>query len=124
MKATEMTDFDLDTLLSAARKADALPSEALQARVMSDAMALQPKQVPPVAAQAVSVGWIDRLSALFGGGGALAGVSLALVAGVFIGVIQPEPVAALTSALMAEAQMDSVDLLPDAATLWEEVQDD
>ncbi len=124
MKATEMTDLDLDTLLSAARKADVPPSEALRVRVMADAMAVQPRPVASHAADPGASGWLDWLSAVFGGGGALAGVSLALVGGVFIGVVQPEPVAALTNALMADAQADSVELLPDAASLWEETLND
>jgi hypothetical protein len=42
MKANEMTDLYLDTLLAGARKDRAVPSDALMARVLADAVAAQP----------------------------------------------------------------------------------
>jgi len=123
-----MTDLDLDTLLAAARDDGPVPSDALVARVMADAVALQPRPgarpVARPAPDASPVRWLDRLAAMFGGGGALAGVSLAMVAGVFIGVVQPVPVTALTSVLLVGGQLDSVDLFPTEVAMWEEPQND
>lgn len=120
-----MTDPDLDALLASARDAGPRPSEALMARVMADAAASQPApRGVPVARNVRPAGWLRRLSAVFGGGGALAGVSLAMVAGVFIGVVQPAPVAALTSALLVAGDPGTVDLLPAGTGLWEEQPDD
>lgn len=128
MKANDMTDLDLNLLLAAARDDRPLPSEALMARVLADAVAQQPKPLAhPLAvtpARAASTGWLDRLAAVFGGGGALAGVSLAMVAGVFIGIAQPAPVAALTSALLVGASLETVDLFPAEVALWEEQVND
>lgn len=120
-----MTDLDLDALLAAARDTGPAPSQALIDRVMTDAAALQPRPAPVVRPVARGgVGWLGRLASVFGGGGALAGVSLAMVAGVFIGVMQPEPVAALTSALLVDTSLGTVDLLPAGADLWEEQTDE
>jgi hypothetical protein len=124
MKAGEMTDHDLDSLFDAAREARASPSPALMARVMADAVALQPKPVMRRGRYPSPLRWLDRLAAPFGGGGALAGISFAMLAGVFIGVVQPAPVAALTSVLLTEVQYDTVDLLPGDMTLWEEAVND
>jgi len=124
MKANEMTDHDLDSLLAAARTADRAPSPALMARVMADAMALQPKPASRPVLRAAPSRWFDRLAEVFGGGGALAGISFAMLAGVFIGVVRPEPVAALTSALLTGARYEAVELLPGDAALWEETGND
>lgn len=126
MKTNDITerDFDLDALLASARGYGPVPSETLMARVMADAVAVQPQPIErPLArttAAKMLARWLDQLAAVFGGGGALAGISLAMVAGVFIGVVQPAPVAALTSALLVETQVDLVDLFPTDAALWEE----
>jgi hypothetical protein len=125
MKTNEMTDLDLDTLLAAASEDRAVPSDALMARVMADAVAAKPNPLMrPQATHAVSGRWLDRLAAVFGGGGALAGISLAMVAGVFIGIVQPGPVAALTSALLVGTPLESVEMFPSEAALWEDPQND
>lgn len=101
---------DLDALLAkAARTRPALP-EALQARILADAAALQPR--PPAAARAVRQGWLATLADILGGSGALAGMAAAALAGLYIGVSQPAPLTALTSALWNETPLDSLDLLP------------
>lgn len=126
MKANDMTERepDLDDLFAAARDADPTPSANLMTRILTDAAALQPR--PAVVAtrlQPVDLptteGWFDRIAAVFGGGGALAGMSLAAVAGVFLGLAQPAPIVALTS-MLADASVETVDLLPDGTALWEE----
>lgn len=128
MKANEMTDADLDALLAGARDHAPVPSDALMARVMVDAIAVQQNVVAPAAvrprvaspAERSPVRWFERLAAVFGGTGALAGVSLATVAGVFIGIVQPAPVAAVTSALLVEMHLETVELFPSETALWEE----
>lgn len=126
MKANDMTERepDLDDLFAAARDADSAPSANLMTRILTDAAALQPR--PAVVAtrlQPVDLptteGWFDRIAAVFGGGGALAGMSLATVAGVFLGLAQPAPIVALTL-MLADASVETVDLLPDGTALWEE----
>lgn len=96
---------DLETLFRAARTDRPAPSDDLMARVLADAAALQPKAAAPaprrVAAPAPSrarTGFFAGLAALFGGGGVLAGMGTAAVAGLFLGFAQPAPVSALTAA--------------------------
>lgn len=115
------SDHDLDTLLAAARGAGPAPSDALMARVLADAAALQPR--PPVVSTAANPPrrpWFAGLAALFGGGGAVAGISFAVLAGVFLGVVQPAPVAALTAVFLTDEAIGSVDLLPEPGALWTE----
>lgn len=110
---------DLDTLFALARSADPAPSAALQARVLSDAAALQPVARARVAVPLARIGWLDRIAALFGGGPALAGLGFAALAGLFLGLAQPAPVALLTVALLANPA-GAVDLFPASDALWEE----
>ncbi len=115
--ATDAPD-DLDAALAALPRL--VPSADLQARIMADAAAGQGAAWarPPIARR--RRGPWQRLAGTFGGGGALAGMSFALMAGVLLGVTQPEPVAALTSVLLAGSAPDSVDLLPDGDLFWAE----
>ena len=91
------------------------------ARLMADAVGLQPKQVvelPQRAAPPAQIGWFRALSDLFGGGGAMATMASAALAGLYLGVVQPAPVLALTSALMGETVLDQMDLIPGTDALW------
>lgn len=126
MTPNEIDATNLDDVLAGARDTGPAPSDALIERVMADAAALQPRPVLPSVARAKPAGvrWLDRLAELFGGGGALAGVGLAMVAGVFIGISQPEPVAALTQVLLDQTLSDTVDLFPTDVALWEEARDE
>lgn len=107
---------DLDDLFAAARADRPRPSDALMARVLADAAALQPEPALPArprpAAPAAPGGFWAALSALFGGGGVLAGMGTAAAAGLFLGFAQPAPVAALTAALSAgtTTTTDALDL--------------
>jgi len=111
---------DLDTLLAGLRAADAPPSTALQARVLADAVAVQATAPARPAMRPARRTAFRTLAEIFGGGGALAGMSLAAMAGLFIGVAQPAPVASLTEALLAEEPLDTLDLLPETDALWTE----
>lgn len=120
-----MTESDLDALFAEARSNQTLPSDHLAARIMADAAAMQPRPVraggrPYRSRPGLFLG---RLSALLGGDGALAGVSLALGIGVVAGIVQPAPVAALTTVFLADARIEAVDLLPADAPLWEDRDD-
>jgi hypothetical protein len=104
---------DLDDLFAQARSAGPVPSEALMARVLADALAEQPK---PVVAVPVAVvrpeGLWSRLAALFGGAGALAGIGSAAAAGLFIGYVQPSGLSTLGEAVLG-TPLETVELMPD-----------
>ncbi len=99
-QATQGQDA-LDDLFAEARRTTPPPSEALMARVLADAMEMQPKAVvalAPVMLRGPGV-WA-RLAALFGGAGALAGMGTAAMAGLFIGFVQPEGLSVLGDAVL------------------------
>ena len=110
---------DLDRLLAGARDA-VHPSAALMERVLADAAALQPRPAPPRAAPPTR-GWFAAVLDVFGGFGAVAGMSGATVAGVFLGFAQPTGLTNLTLALQGGTEVvDSMELLPGDAVLWGE----
>src|SRR4051812_30421905 len=98
---TEMDD--LDDLFGAASAAAAMPSAALMARIMQDADRLQ---VAP-ARVVVRNGWLATVADWFGGGFSLAGMSVAALTGIYLGVVQPTPVLALTDLVTGESTIDS-----------------
>lgn len=106
-----MRDNDLDDLFARARDARPAPSPDLMARILCDAEAERPRSVPgPVRpAHRVRRPWT---MALFGGGGLLAGLATATVAGIWIGVQQPAPVAEALWRGAAASPLDSLDLVP------------
>lgn len=118
-----MKDDDLDTLFAMARAAPPVPSDALMARVLADAVAHQPAP-RPVAAPRVALpalgGMWHRLADLFGGAGALAGMGGAAVAGLVLGFVQPEGLSALSDTVLGGA-LDSVALMPSVDPLFSEV---
>ena len=108
---------DLDDLLAGAKLAAMPPSEALMARVLADAAAVQ---VRPVAVAArPRAGWFAGLAALFGGAGSLVGVGSAAVVGLFFGFVQPDGVGAVAD-LWAAGSVDQVDLMPQLDVLLAE----
>ena len=104
-----MRDTDLDDLFAKARHAVPLPSGDLMARILRDAEAAMPPPAPILSARVPRRSWV---LALFGGGGVLAGLATATVAGVWIGMQQPAPVAEALWRGDAAAQLDSMDLAP------------
>ncbi len=87
-------DFDLDRLLTRAAAAPAVPSDALMARVLADALSLQPKpQAAPLparpAARPPRRGVWEALAEAFGGRGVLAGLGAAAVLGLYVGYADP-----------------------------------
>ena len=108
----------LDDLFAAARADAPVPSGALMARVLADALAEQPRAVAAVsvAAPARRGGLLSRLAGLFGGAGALAGLGTAAVAGLLIGYVQPSGLVAVGDAVLG-SPLEVVDLLPDVDAL-------
>lgn len=103
---------DLDALFAAAKADVAEPSQALMARVMADAAEHQPKPTQRQARPSAPVlGFWAGLAAVFGGGGALAGIGSAAIAGLFLGFVQPLDLAVISESL-ASVTLDSVELMP------------
>ena len=115
---------DLDALFAAARATPAQPTDDLMARILSDAVALQPPPpviVPsPVATPIATKGLLSRLAEIFGGFGALAGMGSAAAAGLFIGFAQPAGLSGLSATLMG-GQIESLSLMPSVDDLIAEV---
>ena len=107
-----MMDDDLDDLFAAARAQDAPPSPALLARILADAASEQPR-APAPARLARPRFRLAALIAALGGGGALAGLATATVAGLWIGLAPPAAVDDFAATLWASGEGDSVELIPD-----------
>ena len=104
---------DLDDLFASAKAAVVQSSDALMARVLADADAVQAATMRRVVAPVVvkKMGFFASLSALFGGGGVLAGVGSAAVAGLFLGFVQPSGLGSMSD-LWVTASVDQIDLMP------------
>lgn len=115
-------DDDLDAFFAAARHAPPRPSVGLQRRVLADAeMALAAPITPPMAPKPAvhrPASLWARLADAFGGGGALAGMMTATVAGLYIGYVQPSEAGILVSAL--GGSLEELDLMPGIDALLEE----
>lgn len=110
---------DLDALFAAARAAEPRLPDALMARVLADAAAMQPRTnaLPGQASRPTPrLGLLAGLIDLFGGRGALAGMAAAGLAGGWIGFAQPID---LQARLGLGAQV--VELFPADLDLWAEV---
>jgi hypothetical protein len=107
----------LDDLFAEARRATPVPSEALMAQVLTDAMEVQPRAALPVPPTPLrGPGFWMRLAGLFGGAGALAGMGTAAAAGLFIGFAQPVDLSVLGDAVLG-APLETVELMPSVDTL-------
>jgi len=124
---TVMDERDLDDLLHAARTAPRPPAPAaLTDRVLAEAQTLQPARGPragsALAAPFLPVGpglWQAVLDAI-GGRRVLAGLSTAALAGLWLGLAAPAPVAALTDSVWPGQGLDLVELLTDDNEFLEE----
>lgn len=111
-------DDGLEDFFAAARAARPQPTEALATRVLADAAATaRPRPSPP--RRRLLRGW-ESLTATFGGSGVVAGLCSAALAGLWVGLAQPAPLAALGDRLWPQAALEDVDLFPD----FEEVLSD
>ena len=108
----------LESFFEAARDAAPRPSAALSARILADAAAETARRqtlqaAPVVPARRRGVGFWEALVLGLGGRGALAGLAGAMVAGVWLGVAQPAPIASLAQQVAGDATtLDQVDLMP------------
>jgi hypothetical protein len=104
---------DLDDLFATARVSRPVPSDALMARVLADALAEQPKAAGAMPLVVVPrAGLWSRVAGLFGGVGALAGIGSAAAAGLFIGYVQPAGLSVLDDAVLG-TPLETVELMPD-----------
>ncbi|MCH2168069.1 MAG: hypothetical protein MK107_10125 [Oceanicola sp.] len=116
--SAQALDVDLDIFFDAARSAQPEPSPELMARVLDDALAMQPPAQPLAARPAPSVptrSWLGTLLDTLGGWPAAASLATATLAGVWIGISPPDAVSAVTAqlGLAAEAAI----ALPDGEEL-------
>jgi hypothetical protein len=109
-------DALLDDLFTEARSLRPMPSDAVMARVLQDAAALQSGRaaVRPAPPPPSPVGW-RALLAVLGGWPAVGGLVAATLAGVWIGAAPPEGLVPYTSQLWGGAV--TVELLPEADAL-------
>jgi hypothetical protein len=109
-----MQDSDLDDLFAAARAAAPAPSAALLARIEADARHHLPR--PAARPARAPQGLLGRLVRAVGGPAGAAGLATASLAGLWIGIAQPQGLTTLTEGLTAglgaTAALDSVELIP------------
>jgi hypothetical protein len=115
-----MHDKELDDLLTLAAANRPAPNLDLLDRVLADALAAQEKMaapVPPLPRGQLlrPMGFLARLSGIFGGGAMLAGVTSTLLLGLVVGYLSPATVDYLTG-----GSADAVDLFPETDFLTTE----
>lgn len=110
-------DSALERVFADARAAAPLPSAALLARIETDALREQKgrvRTVPPVARRRQSV--VGRFLDLLGGPRLAAGLATATLVGLWIGWVQPAPLAGLTDRLddrlSGLSAPESIELIP------------
>ena len=116
-------DFDLDALFAEAAEVRVQPSAALQARILTDAAKAQPKPqafVKPVISPKPQPGWFAGMTDVLGGVRSIAGLSMAALVGLYLGVAQPTALQSLTGLLEGTTTVEQMDLLPATGTLWTE----
>jgi hypothetical protein len=111
-----MMQDDLELLFATTKQSTPGPSAALIARVLSDAhqeqsLLAQIQHFPPVVAP-VRPRFLPLWLDVFGGGGALAGMSAAMIAGFYLGFAQPSPVDTLTYRLWPSQSLETMDMMP------------
>jgi hypothetical protein len=114
---TTAKDRDIDRLLSALGSDQPAVPDALMARILADAAAVQDDMQPPRGAIRPVVPtrrmplW-GRIAAAVGGGKVLAGLGSAAVAGLAFGFVEPAPLTTLASTVLGQSFDISVDLWP------------
>jgi hypothetical protein len=107
---------DLDDLFAQARGVATTTPQALQARVMSDALAELSQTAGPNPSPTAMIrreSFMSRLFGLFGGAGPVAGGVMAGFTGLALGYLQPESLANFTDILATNASYDlTIDLMP------------
>ena len=117
-------DMDLDALLAQAAATPVAPSAALTARILADAQAMQPRPqatAVPSRPRPGVLAWLSDLAEGLGGGRAVAGLSLAGVAGLFLGVADPSALQSLSTLIAGDlTSVEHMDLRPATDILWTE----
>jgi len=117
-------DMDLDDWLAKAAATPVSPSAALTARILADADAVQPRaqaQAARVRPRRGLMAWLSDLADGLGGRRALAGLSLASVAGLFLGFADPSALQSLAGLIAGDlTAVEQMDLLPATDILWTE----
>lgn len=122
-----MSEDHLDSLFAAARAEPLRPPPGLSARVLDDAARHMASVAPPPALLSPATpprpGLWAALSTAFGGGGALAGMVTATVAGFYIGFAQPIDTGIVTAVLAGDAaggEIGQLDMMPGIDALLDE----
>jgi hypothetical protein len=117
---------DLDAIFAEAAAMPVAVPPDLMARILADAAEVQPRP-HAIAVQLISKpvgqkpGWLAALAEALGGGRAWAGLSLAGLTGLFLGVVQPAGMPSLTSLLsQTTVATEEMDLLPTPDAIWPE----
>lgn len=117
-------DAELDRLLAELGRTPTPVPDALMARVLDDAAAVQAARAAQPAVERLArparASWWQRLTEAVGGRGVLAGLGSVAVAGLMLGFVQPAPLADVTDAVWGQTVDVSVELLPAADDLWAE----
>lgn len=114
--------IDLDDLFAQAAQDVRVP-DALMARVLADAAREQPSVTAPLRPRQPigrPLGIWAALTGLFGGGGVLAGLGSAAVAGLYLGLVQPTAFASITDTVLNSGTVASMELMPGIDALWSE----
>lgn len=94
-------DAALEAFFADARATAPVPSEALVERILADAAAAQVRPAP--APTPSRRNWLSELVSTIGGWPAVAGLSAAAAAGVWIGVAAPGPLETWTTEMLGAA---------------------
>lgn len=114
-----MTDDDLNDLFAAAKAQSLQPPADLAARVLADADDVLVEMSRPVAPSRHKPNLWTKLSAVLGGGGAMAGMVTATLAGFYIGFAQPKTSGFVP--LVLGGEIAELDMMPGIDALLEEV---
>jgi hypothetical protein len=106
-----MQELDLEDFFSTARRQTVDAPPDLMTRVLLDAQAVQPRAKTPVSAP--RPGFWAQLLAGIGGAPALAGLSTAMLAGLWIGFAQPVALSNVTDVFLAGSTViEPLDVIP------------
>ena len=103
---------DLDRLFAEARAEGSSAQPDFMARVLADALAMQPAAAGFAAPEVARPSLWARLAQALGGAAVAAGLGTAAMAGLALGYVQPEPVLTLAGSYGLAAGGEVFDLLP------------
>ena len=107
---------DLDRYFAAAREHTAQPSDDLMAQVLTDAFDAQAAAAPEVPNNQPTVPWLGQILRELGGWPAMAGLTTATLAGIWLGINPPEGLSTTTDALLGSGDAAYlIDVVPGTA---------